>query len=97
MGSPGTQVYTGTFIATGSQLDVDKVGFKPRSVDLYVGGLVGHWQDDMPDASAYKRLANGTGSLVTSAGITPRPNGFRLGADSDLNTNGGVVRFVAYS
>lgn len=97
MASPAANVVTGQFTATGAGLSIKTVGFRIKSLDMYVGGLFAHWQKDMADDSMYKRLANGTGSLVTSGGITPTTthDGFTLGADADINVNGAVVNYVA--
>lgn len=61
-------------------------GFQPRSVKLYLAdGASGFWNDSMDDDAAFKRIVAGTGSFVTTNGITPDSNGFTLGADANLN------------
>lgn len=97
MSSPSLNVVTGSVIATGSAMDVRTVGFRPKTVDLRTGatgGIEGHWQAGMADASAYKRTAAGVGSKVTANGITPLADGFRIGADSDLNSAGKQIDYV---
>jgi len=39
----------------------------------------------MADDSAVKTITNGTISVITSNGITPRANGFKLGLDANVN------------
>lgn len=86
---------SGAVNSTGSAIEVI-CGFKPRSVKLFLsGGDSGFWNDSMADASAHK-VASGSGSLVTSNGITPTEKGFTLGTDSHLNPSSTeVVYFEA--
>jgi hypothetical protein len=91
----GSNVHVGSIKGTGAAIDV-VCPFRPCSVDLYTsGGIEGHWNSEMADASAFKRIANGTGSVVSSAGITPSEDGFQLGTDAGLNVNGATIYFVA--
>lgn len=87
----------GSFTGTGAQLDVKGVGFRPKMVKLYnVTGLcTGYWQEGMADASVVKQVTAGTISAPTSDGITPLADGFRLGADADLNVSAEVVHWEA--
>lgn len=85
MGSGSGRTVTGSVNSTGSAITV-VCGFRPRKVDLYLeNGDSGHWAEPMADAAAFKRVTAGTGSTVSSAGITPTASGFTLGTDSDLN------------
>lgn len=94
MASGARRVVHGSFIATGSSRDCTVVGFRPTKVTIRTsGGIEGTWTDAMADASAFKRIANGTGSFISSAGITPLATGFRLGADAALNVNNAVVYY----
>lgn len=80
--------WTGVVMGTGANLDVTKVGFRPRSVRVFNVGTAcqAMWNKEMPDAAAYKVVgATGVGSYVTTGGITPLANGFRIGADADIN------------
>jgi hypothetical protein len=75
---------------------VTTIGWVPKAVKLYVGGLEAYWNDAMPAGSMYKRLANGTGSLVTGGnGISQDAggSGFDLGADADINSSGATITY----
>lgn len=97
MASGNKRSYRSAFTGTGAQLDVTEIGFRPTEVFLYNrAGDEAHWQDNKADASMLKRTAAGVGSQVTTGGITPLANGFRLGADGDLNVSGEIVDFVAH-
>lgn len=96
MASGTVQIKNGAINSSGSAIEV-VCGFKPRSVKLFLSdGASGFWNDQMADASAYKRIIAGTGSFVTSGGITPTTNGFTLGTDANLNpSTSKVVYFEA--
>ena len=87
--------YIGSFVGTGAAIDVREVGFRPRSIKLWnLGGLAAAvWAEGMADASCLKEVTAGTKSAVTANGITPLSDGFRLGADTDLNVSGELVYF----
>lgn len=96
MGS-GAQTWTGAVMGTGSDLDIDKIGFHPRAV-LVVNASdpgYGYWTDSMADDSMAKQI-DGTSGFVTSNGITPRDNGFTLGADTDLNVSGELIHVTCW-
>ena len=88
---------TGAFLSTGSAINVDKVGFKPKSVKLYSVDNASHavHTDGMKDGECWKSVDSGAGetdlSLVASDGVTLRTNGFQLGTDSNLNPSGGKL------
>ena len=98
MSSGVTRMVTGSFVGTGSAVDVKTVGFRPRRVELFnVTGLaVAHWTDAMADASMVKQVTAGTMTFPTSNGVTPLANGFRLGADGDMNVAAETVHWVAH-
>lgn len=98
MSSGVSRVMVGSFIGTGADLEVRTVGFRPKAVQLLnVGGLAkGDWVQGMADDSAVKQITAGTISLITSDGITPLSDGFAVGADTDLNVSGELVRWVAF-
>lgn len=85
--SGGTRVMTGSFVGTGANIDIDSVGFKPRSVKIVnrTGLARLYWNEAMPDASGDKTITDGTQSFITTLGVTPRASGFRVGADTDVN------------
>jgi len=83
---------------TATDLDVTHIGFRPTKVKVVnvTSGDEAFWQEGMADASAFKRIAAGTGALITTLGITPLANGFRLGQDADLNVIAEVIQFEAW-
>lgn len=89
MASGVNRVIVGAVIATGAAMNIDTVGFKPKLVRVVNVGATGlarlEWFADMADDSAVKAITNGTISVVTSDAITPRANGFKLGADANVN------------
>lgn len=92
------RVVRGAFVSNGASQTVNVVGFRPTVVDIYdlVTPANGHWQDTFADGTMFKRIANGTGSLVAAPnGITPVNNGFTLGVDAALNVNTHTVHFTA--
>lgn len=97
MASPGFMIIAGQVIGTGANLDVKTLGFAVKSLELRAAGASGSWTKFMVDGSVYKRTAAGVGSLVTGGnGVTPlAKDGFRLGADADLNVNGTLIDYVA--
>lgn len=96
MASGGTRSQMDSFQTTGSAVDRLVFGFRPRKVTVQsTNGAMFFWQDTMPNASAFKTLANGTRTYVTSNGITPLDGGFTLGADAQVNASGQTVHVVA--
>jgi hypothetical protein len=98
MSSGVRKKYRGSFVGTGAQLDITVVGFRPREVTLQnvgAGLSSANWQESMPDGAMTKEITAGTMSYVTGGnGITPLVNGFRLGADVNLNIAGQTVLFT---
>lgn len=83
-----TRMASGTFLedATAVALKIT-TGFRPRYVrvqnetsrDQY------EWFEGMADAEAIKTVAAGTGTIITTLGITPAADGFTIGLDLDVN------------
>jgi hypothetical protein len=98
MASGGTRIMTGSVLGTGADLNVRTVGFRPKTVELI--NKDSHdklkWTDVMADASGHKQIAAGTSSFITSLGITPLSDGFRIGADTDLNVAGETILWTAH-
>lgn len=92
----GSNSFVGSFVGTGSSLDVETVGFKPRYVRIVnvtdPGTL--EWFDSMADDAGAKHV-DATGTTLSANGITPTDEGFTLGADADMNVSGEVCHFVA--
>lgn len=95
MGSPSSNKGTGSVVGTGGAIDVRAFGYRPKTVRLHQGGVTIDWQEGMASGTAYKRLANGTGSFIASNGITPLVDGFTIGADTDINAVGATIRWEA--
>ena len=99
MGSGIRKTLFGAVEGTGAQLDVRTIPFRPTAVELFNndGLAVARWQESMADGSMLKQITAGTISLVTGGnGLTPLADGFRLGADTDMNVDGEVVYWKVY-
>lgn len=91
--------WTGVVLGTGADLDVTKVGFRPRMVRVFnvSTACTAAWNKQMPDASAYKVIgATGVGAFITTGGITPLAGGFRIGADANINISGNELVLEAF-
>jgi len=90
----------GGVYGTGSTINVDTVGFRPKLVrvtNVNASGLVRlEWFRGMADAHGVKTAIDGTISVLTSLGITPRANGFSIGADTDVNVSGELCYYEAH-
>ena len=72
-------------------------GFRPRlvkvlnntSADSYV------WVEGMAAASAFKTVAAGTNSAITTLGITVAEDGFVIGLDLDVNVINEQLSWIA--
>lgn len=97
MGSGAKSNLAGSFVSDGTAKDIKVPGYTIAGVEIWTSaGVSGHWYDNMPDGSAFKRLANGTGSLVVVNGVTLIPEeGFTLGADAALNASGATIYWAA--
>jgi hypothetical protein len=93
----GNQQSYGAAVGTGANLDVRSVGFRPREVKIVNADSDDelYWTDTMADGTAYKRLKAGGGAMIATGGITPLSDGFRLGADTDINVDGETFHFMA--
>lgn len=100
MGSGVSRTVTGAITgATAADVDVRTVGFRPSRVELYneTGNVKAVWQDSMPDGDMQKVIgSSGVVSQVTTTGITPLADGFRIGQDADLNVIAEKVHYVCY-
>ena len=76
-----THIDTGTVAARAFT-----VGFKPRYVHVFneTDRIEEEWFEGMADAEGLIRVAAGTGTLVTTDGITPSASGFTLGLDATV-------------
>ncbi len=62
------------------------VGFRPRYVHVFneTDRIEEEWFEGMADAEGLIRVADGTGTLVTTLGITPSATGFTLGLNTTV-------------
>lgn len=92
----------GSVTGTGAAINVS-VGFVPDYVKVIndTAGASIEWFSGMTDGHGYKRVAAGTGTKITSGGISDftgsstAGEGFTLGADADVNVNTVTLRYVA--
>jgi len=95
-----TRMATGTYLDTGTvaAYEYTTLGFQPRYVKVIneTSGDTMEWIEGMANAEGYKRLAAGTGALVTSNGITVGARGFTIGLDTDINVQSEQVSWVAF-
>ena len=88
----------GSYIDTGTAAAfVITVGFQPRYVRVVneTSGDQIEWFEGMAAAEGFKRLANGTGAMVTSNGITVSATGFTIGLDTDINVTSEQLSWLA--
>lgn len=98
--NPGSvaQVAVGAYITSSTAAAFTiTTGFKPRYVKVVneTSGDVIEWFEGMADAEGYKRVAAGTGAMVTSLGITPTTHGFTVGLDTDINVINEQLSWIA--
>ncbi len=91
-------------VAVGRYLDTGTVaaftitcGFQPRYVKVVnvTSSDQYEWYEGMAAASAHKRVLAGTGSLITTLGITVSATGFTVGLDLDINVTSEQLSWVA--
>lgn len=80
------------FVGTGANIDIRSLPGRPLSVKIVnrTGLVTAEWNESMPDGSMCKRVTAGTMTFPTTLGITPLSDGFRIGADTDVNVAGEV-------
>ena len=96
MASGRSRTVVGSFIGTGASLTISKVGFKPRSLDLFNQDdpAIGKHVEGMPTGVGMKQKGGTTGAAIT--GIVLTDTGFTIGADTDLNVDSERTWFVAH-
>lgn len=91
-------------VAVGRYLDTGTVaaytittGFKPRYVRVInlTDRNEYEWFEGMADASAYKKVAAGTGTLITTLGVTVSASGFSVGIDLDVLVSSSQISWIA--
>jgi len=82
------QMVVGNYItsATAAAITIT-IGFQAKYVKVVneTSGDMMEWFEGMADAEAIKRVAAGTGTLLTSNGITVAAKTFIIGLDEDVN------------
>jgi len=107
MGSTvGASYKTGSVVATGADLTIRVVDFKPRKIVVTNETSLAEieWHEGMDDGAAWKTVAAGTRTLEATTGITPEdgtsalPPGFTIGAEADINdTTTEILQWEAWS
>jgi len=98
-----TNIKTGTVTGTGAALNVS-VGFSPDYVKVFndTAGDSLEWLSNMTAGHAFKRVAAGTGTKITTGGVSlftgsaTQQAGFTIGVDA-VNTAAAVIRYIAVS
>jgi len=93
-----TNVAAGRYITDGTAAAfIITVGFQPRYVHVINNTSRDEivWFEGMADASANKRIAAGTGTLITTLGITVSSSGFTVGLDTDINVVDEQLSWIA--
>lgn len=72
-------------------------GFEPRYVKVVneTSGDQIEFFEGMADSEGFKRVAAGTGAMVTSHGIIPLSYGFTVGLDTDINVINEQLSWIA--
>lgn len=96
-----SNIVNGSQDGTGANIDIE-LGFIPSKVEVFNTEAADFasltWFSSMPDGSALKRVTS-TWTRPTTLGITPLNEtfqGFRIGADTDVNVAGETIHWVAY-
>jgi hypothetical protein len=97
MGSGAARSYSGVFVGTGADQEIDKVGFRPSSIILWnkTDPALMYWNDKMPADEAGLHT-DATSSHLTTNGITATDTGFELGANATFNADGDQIFFTAW-
>lgn len=106
--SVGSRVKFGKVNGTGLVINIFVREFTPSKVVLRnaASGDELTWVCTFPDGYGWKRLAAGTGSYVTSGGVTPNrqsvmddgsdpARGFTIGTDTDINVSDEEIHWEA--
>jgi len=97
MGSGNQRTVTGAFVGTGANIDIRSIGFRPSMVKIINVNSDDslQWFDTMADAAGLKSVKAGSNAMISTGGVTPLSDGFRLGNDADLNVSGEFCHYVA--
>lgn len=94
---------TGSVVGTGATINVE-IGFKPRKVVLFQEDTPAkiEWTDDMGAGHGMKTVGTPAFSALTTLGIshlsgtTTTKDGFKIGADTDVNIATETIFYVAF-
>lgn len=72
-------------------------GFKPRYVGVFncTSADKYEWFEGMAAASAFKQVAAGTSSIITTLGVTVSDKSFVIGLDTDVNVINEQLSWIA--
>ncbi|MCG3772752.1 MAG: hypothetical protein JW384_03971 [Nitrosomonadaceae bacterium] len=96
-----TNIAVGRYLDTGTAAAFTiTTGFQPRYVRVInLDGSGGkeeyEWFEGMTAAHAFKRVAAGTATVITSLGITVSATGFTVGLDTDINVTSEQISWMA--
>jgi predicted ribosomally synthesized peptide with SipW-like signal peptide len=93
MKADGVALKVGSYTGTGAGMSITNVGFGPSFVSVIGAGATAPVLRMTGMARAYA-FDTGTGSTTQVTGLLA--NGFSLGTDSAVNTNGTVYHYVAF-
>ena len=93
-----SNVSTGRYLtdATAAAITIT-CGFQPRYVGVFncTSGDKMEWFHGMAAASAFKQVAAGTSSIITTLGVTVSSAGFVIGLDTDVNVINEQLSWIA--
>ena len=92
------QIAVGRYLDDGTAAVITiTTGFTPRYVHIINNASSDEleWVEGMAAASGLKRVAGGTGSAITTLGITQASNGFTIGLDTDINVSNEQLSWIA--
>jgi hypothetical protein len=95
----------GRITGTGAVINVE-LGFIPETV--HIRNVTSRdelfWDEGMTNGHGFKRVAAGTGTAITSNGISPyvgalgtNARGFTIGTDADINVSAEILHYTAIS
>lgn len=92
------RVATGRYLtdATAAAITIT-CGFTPKYVKVVNNTSADwyEWFEGMAAASAHKTVAAGTGTAITTLGITTSTSGFVIGLDTDVNVINEQISWIA--
>ncbi len=96
----GVQVAVGRYLTSDTAAAITiTIGFKARYVKVVNNTSLDwyEWFEGMAAASAHKTVAAGTGTAITTLGITVSDKSFVIGLDTDVNVINEQLSWMAIS